>query len=237
MIVYQAVESLWFGVEIGQLDIGLALTGGAGLINLALGVYLIRVGQRHRSPTLVADGRHVVSDFWTSVGVVGGLLVVKLTGLLWLDPVIAIVVGVNLAWTGWRLVRHAGGGLLDEEDTELLKELLTAMNAAIVPGIIRVHGLRAQRFGAASHVDAHLVVPEFWSVQRAHDVADTFERKVIAGGDVEGEIAFHLDPCRRAYCRQCDLADCPIRVEPFEAKPRLTVDEAVQPDEAIPTTS
>jgi cation diffusion facilitator family transporter len=237
MIIYKAAESLWFGVQIGQLDLGLALTAGAGVVNLALGLYLIGVGQRHRSLALVADGRHVVSDFWTSVGVVVGLFVVKLTGLLWLDPVIAMIVGANLAWTGCRLVRHAGGGLLDEEDRDLLKELLKAMNAAVVPGIIRVHGLRAQRFGASTHVDAHLVVPEFWSVQRAHDTADAFERKVIATGDVEGEIAFHLDPCRRAYCRQCDLSDCPIRVEPFEAKPRLTVDEAVQTDEAILTSA
>jgi cation diffusion facilitator family transporter len=230
MIVYQAAQSLWFGVEVRQLDFGLALTAAAGLVNLALGAYLIHIGRKHRSLMLEADGRHVVSDFWTSLGVVVGLLLVKLTGLLWLDPAVAIIVGVNLGLTGWRLVRYAAGGLLDEEDNQLLQTLLSAMNANVVPGIIRIHNLRAIRSGRFSHVDAHLVVPEFWPVKRAHDAADAFEKLVIGSGDVEGEIVFHLDPCRQAYCSQCDLTDCPIRLEPFRDKPSLTIDEAVRLD-------
>jgi divalent metal cation (Fe/Co/Zn/Cd) transporter len=104
------------------------------------------------------------------------------------------------------------------------------MNANLVPGVIRVHNLRAIRSGRFSHIDAHLVVPEFWPVKRAHDAADMFEGHVIAGGDVEGEIVFHMDPCRQAYCPQCDLPDCPIRLEPFRERPTLTIDEAVRVD-------
>lgn len=228
MIIYQAVDSLWVGVEVRQLDLGLGLTGAAGLVNLALGVYLIRVGRRHGSLTLIADGQHVVSDFWTSLGVVVGLLLVMLTGRLWLDPLVAICVGLNLGVTGWQLVRHAAGGLLDEGDTGLLGKVVQSMDAAVVPGVIRVHNLRAQRFGRFTHVDAHLVVPEFWPVHRAHDASDTFEKQVT--GSVEGEIVFHLDPCRRAYCERCDLPDCPIRVEAFRERPALTLEEATRVD-------
>jgi cation diffusion facilitator family transporter len=230
MILYQAVLSFLQGVEIRALDLGLAITGAAGLINLGLGTFLTRVGRRHKSMTLVADGQHVVSDFWTSLGVVVGLLLVRLTGVLWLDPLVAAIVGVNLAWTGLRLVRHAAGGLLDEEDTELLRSLLEAMNASVIPGIIRVHNLRAIRSGRFSHVDAHLVVPEFWPVDEAHDAADAFERQVMAAGPIEGEIVFHLDPCRRVYCAQCDVAQCPVRVRPFQGRSLITVEEAVQTD-------
>ena len=230
MIIYQAAISFLHGVEVRALDLGVAITFGAGMINLALGAFLVRTGQRHNSLTLVADGQHVISDFWTSVGVVTGLLLVRLTGVTWLDPVVAAIVGINLAWTGLRLVRHAAGGLLDEEDTALLHKLLGALNASVVPGIIRIHNLRAIRSGRFSHIDAHLVVPEFWSVERAHDAADAFERQVIAAGDIEGEIVFHTDPCRRFYCARCDIADCPIRVEPFRGRPALTVEEIVQPD-------
>jgi hypothetical protein len=74
------------------------------------------------------------------------------------------------------------------------------------------------------------VVPEFWSVEAAHDAADAFERQVIASCGIEGEIVFHTDPCRRAYCARCDIAACPIRVEPFRSRPALTVEEIVQPD-------
>ncbi|MFQ5667792.1 MAG: cation diffusion facilitator family transporter [Candidatus Binatia bacterium] len=230
MIVYQAAVSLLYGVEVRALDLGLAITAGAGFVNLALGGFLVRSGRRYHSVTLVADGQHVLSDSWTSAGVVIGLLLVRVTGALWLDPLVAAIVGVNLAWTGLRLVRHAAGGLLDEEDTELLHKLLGALNANMVPGIIRVHNLRAIRSGRFSHIDAHLVVPEFWPVERAHDAADAFEQQVIAACGIAGEIVFHTDPCRRAYCARCDVPSCPIRVEPFRSRPALTVEEAVQPD-------
>jgi cation diffusion facilitator family transporter len=230
LIIYQAVVGLVYGVAIRQIDVGVAITAGAGFVNLALGVFLVRVGRRFDSITLVADGQHVLSDFWTSLGVVIALLLVRVTGVTWLDPAVAAIVGVNLAWTGARLVRHAGGGLLDEEDTALLHKLLDALNASMLPGIIRVHNLRAIRSGRFTHVDAHLVVPEFWSVQAAHDAADAFERKVIAACGIHGEIVFHNDPCRRAYCAYCDIPSCPIRVEPFRERPALTVDEIVQPD-------
>lgn len=234
MIVYEAAETLiWTGVQVAQLDLGVALTAAAGVVNLALGGYLVRTGNRCQSLALVADGKHVISDFWTSAGVVVGLLLVKATGILWLDPAIAIAVGINLAWTGWKLVRYASGGLLDEEDTDLLRKLLRAMNAGVGHGIIRVHNLRAIRSGRFSHVDAHLVVPEFWPVKRAHDAAQAFEKHVIGIADVHGEILFHLDPCRQAYCAHCDLPDCPIRVEPFSGRPSLTIDEVVR-DETAP---
>ncbi len=237
MIVYQAGVSLLYGVEIRQLDLGVAITAGAGFVNLALGAFLMRTGRRSNSLTLVADGQHVLSDFWTSVGVVIGLLLVRVTGVLFLDPLVAAIVGVNLAWTGLRLVRHAAGGLLDEEDTELLHKLLAALNASMVPGIIRVHNLRAIRSGRFSHIDAHLVVPEFWTVEAAHDASDTFERQVIASCGIEGEIVFHTDPCRRLYCARCDIPSCPIRVEPFRSRPALTVEEIVQPDFVPAATS
>jgi len=230
MIVYQAGASLLHGIEVRQLDVGLAIIAAAGLANLALGGFLVRTGRRSNSLTLVADGQHVLSDFWTSLGVVVGLLLVRITGVLWLDPLVAAIVGVNLAWTGLRLVRHAAGGLLDEEDTELLHKLLAALNASMVSGIIRVHNLRAIRSGRFSHIDAHLVVPEFWSVEAAHDAADAFERQVITSCGIEGEIVFHTDPCRRLYCARCDIPACPIRVEPFSSRPALTVEEIVQPD-------
>lgn len=234
MIIYEATETLlWTGVEVTQLDLGLVLIAGAGIANLALGGYLVRTGKQYQSLTLVADGKHVISDFWTSLGIIIGLLLVRFTGVLWLDPAVAIIVGLNLAWTGLKLVRYAAGGLLDEEDTDLLRKLLKAMNAGAVPGVIRVHNLRAIRSGRFSHVDAHLVVPEFWPVQRAHDTSQTFEKHVIGVAAVGGEILFHLDPCRRAYCSSCDLPDCPIRVEPFRGRPSLTIDEVVQDETSI----
>jgi len=230
VIVYEVVVSLTHGVELRALDVGLAIVLGAGLVNLALGYYLVRAGRRYDSLTLLADGRHVLADFYTSAGVVVGLLLVRITGLAWLDPLVAAVVALNLMWTGVRLIRQASAGLLDKEDPALLDRLLQVLQPHLGQGVIRIHHLRAIRAGRFHHVDAHLVVPEFWSVERSHELAEDVGERVMKELGAEGEMTLHTDPCHRIYCRMCDLDDCPVRREPFTGRPRLTLDEAVQPD-------
>jgi cation diffusion facilitator family transporter len=230
VILYEVVQSLLHGVELRSLDLGLVIVLGAGLVNLALGYYLIRAGRRYESLTLIADGRHVLADFYTSAGIVIGLLLVRITGLAVLDPVVAAVVALNLMWTGVRLIRQAASGLLDEEDPALLDRLLGVLQPHLGQGVIRVHHLRAIRSGRFHHVDAHLVVPEFWSVERSHELSEEVGERVMKDLGVEGEMTLHTDPCHRIYCRMCDLDDCPIRREAFTGRPPLTLDEAVQPD-------
>ena len=235
VIVYEVVLGLISGPQLRRLGTGVLIIVAASLANLALGLFLVRTGRRHQSLILVADGQHVLSDVWTSAGIVVGLLLVRLTGLAWLDPLVAAVVAVNLMWTGFRLVRHAAGGLLDEEDTELLSRLLEVLRSHVGQGVIRVHHLRAIRAGRFHHVDAHLVVPEFWTVDRGHELAESLAERVIAQLGVEGELVFHTDPCHRIYCAMCDLDVCPVRHEPFQDRPPLTLDEAVLPDMPHPS--
>jgi len=230
LIVYEVARSLLAGPEVRQIGTGVLIVFGAGLVNLGLGWYLVRTGRRYQSLTLVADGQHVIADFWTSVGVVVGLLLVYLTGRGWLDPLVALLVALSLLWTGFRLVRHAAGALLDEEDPVLLSRVLNALQGYVGHGVIRIHHLRAIRSGRFHHVEAHLVVPEFWSVEKAHDVSEDVAARVIRDLGVEGEMVFHTDPCHRIYCAVCDLEDCPIRREPFLKVTPLTLEEAVQPD-------
>jgi len=230
LIVYEVILSLLRGPDVRALDVGVTIVLGAGLVNLLLGWYLVRTGRRYDSLTLAADGRHVLADFYTSAGIVIGLLLVRFTGIAWLDPVVAAVVALNLLWTGFRLVRQAAGGLLDEEDTALLDRLLEVLQPHLRQGVIRVHHLRAIRAGRFHHVDAHLVVPEFWSVERSHELAEDLAERLIKEVGVEGEMTLHTDPCHRVYCRMCDLDDCPVRRETFAGRPPLTLEEAVQPD-------
>ena len=230
LIVYEAVRSLVGGPEVRQIGVGLLIVFGCGLVNLALGLYLVRTGRRYVSLTLIADGQHVLADVWTSAGIIVGLGLVRLTGQAWLDPVVALLVALWLMATGFRLVRHAAGGLLDEEDPLLLKEVLGALQKYVGGGVIRVHHLRAIRSGRFRHVEAHLVVPEFWSVERAHDLSEEVATRVMRDLGAEGEMVFHTDPCHRIYCAMCDLEDCSIRREPFIKQTPLTLEEAVQPD-------
>ncbi|HLQ37661.1 MAG TPA: cation transporter dimerization domain-containing protein, partial [Planctomycetota bacterium] len=127
-------------------------------------------------------------------------------------------------------VRTAAGGLLDEEDPALLARVVEVLQPHVGNGVISVHWLRAIRAGRFHHVSAHLVVPEFWTVENAHEVADRLSAQVLAHLGVAGELEFHTDPCHRAYCAQCDLESCSVRVQPFTGRPALTVDAAVLPD-------
>jgi cation diffusion facilitator family transporter len=233
MIMWESVQGLLHGVEVRNLDTGLLIVVAAGLANMLLGFYLVRTGRRLSSLALEADGKHVLSDAWTSAGIVVGLLLVRLTGLTWLDPLVAALVALNLLVTGVKLVRYAAGGLLDEEDTPLLHRLVAAFDRRLQGGVIRLHNLRAIRSGRFHHVEAHIVVPEFWPVDRAHDLTEEVARDVIAELGIEGDISFHADPCRRAWCSACDLADCPVRNLPFAARPPLTVDEVVKPEPGL----
>lgn len=231
MILYQGITTLIEGAKLKDLDVGLALVSAAGVGNLLLGFFLLRAGKRTNSPALMADGHHVLSDFWTTAGVLLGLFLVWILGpaFSWIDPVMAILVGLLLCRVGVKLVRQAAGGLLDEEDPELLEELASVVARLPVEGAIEIHETRAIRSGAYAHVDAHVVVPEYWTVEQAHDAGEEMERWVLANWHREGEIFFHVDPCRRAYCARCPLKECAVRVTPFEARPPVTRASIVGP--------
>jgi len=229
LIIKEAGEALLFGHVVRQVNFGLLITVGTGLANAALGLYLLQAGRRYRSITLVADATHVLSDFWTSFATAVGLALVRATGRAWFDPVVAAMVGLNLLWTGVRLVRHAAGGLLDEEDPTLLQRVVDAINGNLVPGVIRFHSLRAIRSGRFTHVDALLVVPEFWTVDEGSEFGTAFERRVVRNLGVEGEIAFRIAPCHRQFCASCDVDPCPIRVQPFVSRSWIQLDDAVRP--------
>jgi len=215
LIVYQAGQALLLGRELLSLDLGLALVIVAGIANALLGFFLVRTGRRTHSPAIEADGKHVLTDFWTSFGVVAALGLVRVTGWQILDPLVAIGVGVNLAVVGARLLRGAVGGLLDESDPGLLSTVAEAMHKVRHPEIIAIHRLRAIRSGGVAHIDAHLVVPRFWSVSQSHELANRFEAEVGSAVAQDLDFIFHVDPCRSAYCQSCRVSPCPVRAHDF----------------------
>jgi cation diffusion facilitator family transporter len=217
IIVYESGRALFFGHQLVAIDKGLVLVIAAGIANALLGYFLVRTGRQTNSVAIEADGQHVLTDFWTSAGVVVGLVGVRVTGWQTLDPLVAIALGVNLAVVGARLLRRAVGGLLDESDRGLLAKLTSVIHTVRSPAVIAIHRLRAIRSGGVAHVDAHVVVPRFWSVSEAHDFSDAFEFQIVAGIGQDAECIFHLDPCRSAYCRTCRVEPCPVRAHAFAA--------------------
>jgi cation diffusion facilitator family transporter len=221
------------GVEIRNLERGIYFNLGAGLLNGMLGFWLFKSGTRLKSEALKADGLHILSDFYTTLGVAVGLVIVYWTGIAWLDPVIGFGISIILGITGFNLVRAASGALLDSQDTKMVSQISEAMNELRPNEVITVHELRAIRAGRYTHVDVHIVVPEYLPVREAHDIVDRFCTQVIQRARVEGEFHPHVDPCRKKYCAQCMINDCKIRAHPLQKREVITAESVVEidPDE------
>ena len=225
-ILLEAAKGMLYGVELKDLGKGLAVNLVAGAINGLLGWFLLTQGRKTRSKALEADGHHILSDFWTTLGIAAGLVAVKLTGLKWFDPVMAMIVGLLLARTGFRLVKESSQALLDMEDPVVLNTVLAAMNRVRSWDIIAVHEMRTFRSGRYTHVDVHIVVPEFYPVRQAHDLCEDFGKKALEAGTIEGEVHTHVDPCGRLYCERCPAEACDIRVAPKTNSSEFIMEEA-----------
>ena len=225
-ILLEAAKGLLYGVELKDLGKGLAVNLVAGALNGMLGWFLLTRGRKTRSKALEADGHHILSDFWTTIGIAVGLLAVKLTGLKWFDPVMAMIVGLLLARTGFKLVKESSQALLDMEDPDVLGKVLKAMNRVRTWDIIAVHEMRTFRSGRYTHVDVHIVVPEFYPVRQAHDLCEEFGKKALENGGIEGEVHTHVDPCGRLYCDRCPADPCSIRQAPKTADATFIMEEA-----------
>jgi cation diffusion facilitator family transporter len=178
-IVGTAVPRLIDPVAIDDVGIGLAVSAAASLINLAVGLLLLRAGRRHRSITLEADGRHLMTDVWTSAGVIAGVAAVALTDWQRLDPIIALAVAANIIFTGSSLVRRSVGGLMDRAlDPEELQRIRDVLAPFERQGI-RFHALRTRQAGRRAFISVHVLVPRAWSVQRGHDEVERVEADLL----------------------------------------------------------
>ena len=193
-ILYEAIVGLIRDEPPQHLDLGLILIGIASIVNLALGLWLIRLGRSTDSLVLRADGHHILTDSYTSFGVVVGVTLVWLTGWIWLDGVVAILVGMNILWTGYGLVREAVTGLMDRADPSLLGRIVRALQSGREPGWVDIHNLRAWSSGDRTYVDFHLVVPAAWSVAQVHDATHRCEDLLRMAIGAAVEVIIHFDP-------------------------------------------
>jgi cation diffusion facilitator family transporter len=192
-IAITAINRLLYPQPLEQPGLGLTVSLVASGINLLVAQVLLRAGKRYNSITLEADGKHLMTDVWTSIGVVAGLVLVVVTGLEWLDPVIALLVAANIVYTGVKLVKRSAYGLLD---TALPNDTMTQVRAVLdglVSEGVKYHALRSREAAARSFVSVHILVPGNWSVQRGHELLERVEasiREVVPGVSV----FTHLEP-------------------------------------------
>jgi cation diffusion facilitator family transporter len=192
-IGWYAVDRLFQEKPLEQLELGTLISFAASLINLTVGIILIRVGRRTQSIILEADGQHLLTDVWTSAGVIVGLVLVRIFGWVMLDPILALVVAANIVWTAWDLLRRSFNGLMDHALPDREQQAVrSAIEGLMRPGL-HYHALRTRQAGARKFVDFHLLVPGTWTVQEAHDFTERVEaavRSALPGA----EVTVHIEP-------------------------------------------
>ena len=210
-----------------NLGIGLYILGGAGAVNLVVGAYLMRAGRTYKSEAISADGRHLLTDFYTSAGVIIGLLLYRLTGLPWLDPLVACLVALNILIPGISLLAKSFKNLMDEADPELLERIVQGLNTIKKPGWLYPHKLRALRSGRYHHVDLHISLPHYWTLTQVHEAEQEITQALLDALGEEGDIMIHVDPCEPPYCPICNVDKCSARKAEFNSAPDWSVKEVI----------
>jgi cation diffusion facilitator family transporter len=193
-IIYVSINRLIVGIEISNLGQGTLFTFAASVINLILGGYIVWKGKKTNSIILIANGKHVLTDSWTSFGVVGGLLLTWLTGWLPFDPIVAIAVALNILWSGGKLVRQSIGGLMDEVDKNTANSIRTILDKEVVGKNMEYHQLRLRESGNIVWIEFHLLFPKGTLVDDAHTIATELESTIKKNLKTQANIITHLEP-------------------------------------------
>ena len=192
-ILVESIRKWIAGLQLEHLGAGAALVLVAGILNAGLGYYLLRTGRRTKSLILEADGKHVVTDSWTSFGVVGGLGLVLLTGWKPFDPLVAIAVAVNILWSGGHLVWRSAVGLLDYSDPKAGRKIRDKLDGICSELAIQYHGVRFRTTGYRQIIEVHLLFPCLTSVSDAHRLATILEERLPVELGVPAEVITHLE--------------------------------------------
>jgi cation diffusion facilitator family transporter len=228
IIIFKSSYDLIYPKAITQLFEGAAIIGVTGLVNLWVGYYLINTGKKYRSITLEADGKHLLTDAVTSAGLVVGVILIKLTGVFWLDSVISILLGLYILYSGYKLTRKSVGGLMDESNVVLVKDIIAILQKNRQAPWIDVHNLRAQQYGADLHIDCHVTLPYYFDLNRVHKEISSIDHLINGNADHKTELFIHADPCLPACCNYCRMEACPVRQEAFLAEIAWNVENATK---------
>jgi cation diffusion facilitator family transporter len=210
-IIYEAIKGFITPHDVKQADIGAYLTAFSGLCNFLMGYFLVTRGKKQNSALMVANGRHLLADMVSSCGLVVGLIAIYFTNLAWIDNLLAIIFGLYIFYTGFELVRESFGNLLDEQDQEKIAQLIRILNKNRRENWIDMHNLRILKYGSGLHVDAHITLPWYLSLEQAHDEVEAVETLVTKEIGAEMEFFIHADPCLPKSCPICSVQDCKVR--------------------------
>lgn len=226
MIIYEAVKRLLFPVEIQKLDIGIYIIVFSGVINYLLGTYSIRTGKKYNSVALVAGGKHLHSDTYSTIGLVIGLLALFFTKISWIDSALALLFGGIIIFTGISILRQTITGLVDHADEQLLGEMVTVLNENRQPEWIDIHNTKIIKSGNYLYIDCDLTVPWYYTVEAGHNLGSQLKDVLNQKYGNRIQLTIHIVPCnitQTCKCEKCMLVKCPHRQKPFTQQQNMDI--------------
>ena len=215
VIVVRAVLAWIEGHTVHEVEKGIVLVAIAGGANLLMGLVLQRRGRRERSITMEASGTHLLGDAWSTAAMLVGLAAIHFTGIQWFDSLFAIGFGIFILVQGALVVRRAVAGIMDETDMGAAAEVVALLEKHRRPQWVDLHNFRVIQFGRTLHIDCHVTLPWYYTLEQSHDEIAIMEKLVNDEGDRGVELFIHMDPCIPSSCSICTLQGCPQRRAAF----------------------
>lgn len=227
-IIYKAVESCFYPHEVAKIDVGIILMLLTAVINYTVGVVCIRVGKENRSLQLIASGKHLKTDTFSTAGIIIGLLLILYTGYQHIDSIVAILAAGFVIVTGIGVLRTGISGMMDEADEVLLKEIVKVLDEVRTENWIDLHNMRFIKYGSTLHCDCHLTVPWYLNVREAHEEITRLAEVIKNQFGTTVEMFVHTDPCQEYSCPICTKQHCLVRQHPFKKRITWTVENIVK---------
>ncbi|MFZ6013170.1 MAG: cation diffusion facilitator family transporter [Bacteroidota bacterium] len=230
MILYESIRGLIIPRDIEKLDLGIMLVGVTALVNFAVGSICVKTGRKNHSQALIASGSHLLSDTYSTVGILVGLALIYATGILWIDSAVGMLFSVIILRTGYVIVRTSVAGIMDEQDKAVLIRAVEVLDKNRSNNWVDLHNLRIIKYGSQLHIDGHLTVPWYLNVNETNAEIDNLSGIVRKEFENSIELFLHSDGCVPSSCPICIKDDCPVRQHTFQR--RITWnDQNVQQDE------
>jgi cation diffusion facilitator family transporter len=223
-IIYEAINHLTHPAVLRKLDYGIALVAVTAVVNFIAGTVCVKTGIKNNSLALIASGRHLRSDTYSTLGIIAGLVLLYFTNISWIDGAVAILFGIVIIVTGYRIIRSSVAGIMDEADKILLNKMVDTLNANRSRNWMDLHNLRIIKYGATLHLDCHLTVPWYFNVNEAHAEIDKLSGLVRQQYGESVELFVHSDGCMDFSCPICDKFECPVRKHAFVKKIPWTIE-------------
>ncbi|MFN5475888.1 MAG: cation diffusion facilitator family transporter [Sphingobacteriales bacterium] len=227
IIIYESIKSLRDPKTLKGLDMGILLVAITAVINYVTGWYCVKTGKKNNSLALVASGKHLQTDTFSTIGIIIGLILIYITGWKKLDGIVAIGFALFIMYTGYTIIRQSVEGIMDKADTELLSKLVDFLNRNRNTNWIDVHNVRIIKYGSVLHLDAHLTVPWYLNVHQAHAEIDQLSALIKKEFGEAVELFVHTDGCLDFSCYICSVKDCHVRKHAQKERVEWTVENLI----------